>query len=231
MSTKFWVQDEDGKLDGSLPGVPKKGYVAEVSEKEDGFVDFKVKQFPDADEQEKKRRKTDKIIAAILDILRKGLKQHRSIDIFKILKFKSIFTLEEVTAMFEMYAQYRKMGIAMDKARKLGIDPRELDKFYHCRAHCIGSRVGLGGIAASHKSEYAKELWDLFLNATGYGTIKGNFEERIVASIIDTIGDLAANSQGRIGDPRKSCNEICNDLWPDSIPLKIRDEADQEFGK
>ncbi|MBF0553976.1 MAG: hypothetical protein HQK96_05380 [Nitrospirae bacterium] len=34
MSEKFWIQDADGKLDGSLHEVPQKGYTADGSEKE-----------------------------------------------------------------------------------------------------------------------------------------------------------------------------------------------------
>ncbi|MBF0487980.1 MAG: hypothetical protein HQK98_07440 [Nitrospirae bacterium] len=113
----------------------------------------------------------------------------------------------------------------------MGIDPSGLDKYYHCRAHCIATRAGLGGIAASYPAGYAKEVWDLFLNAFGLGTIKGSYDERIIADIEDTIGDLAANSTGRLGDPRMSCGEICDSYWPESVPREIRDAVDEEFGK
>ncbi|MBF0487981.1 MAG: hypothetical protein HQK98_07445 [Nitrospirae bacterium] len=100
MSEIFWIKDEDGKFDGSLPDVPKKGYTADGSEKEN-ILDVSKENIPDAAAQDKKRRKTDAYIAAILEMLRKGLRLSRQGDILNKLGINpSIFSLEEITAMF-----------------------------------------------------------------------------------------------------------------------------------
>ncbi|WP_420266865.1 hypothetical protein [Candidatus Magnetominusculus dajiuhuensis] len=232
MSEQFWIQGKDGKLEGSLPEVPKKGYTGDGSEKENVAVVSKVENIVVADKANEKQIITDKQLRELLEMLRKGLSMSRKADLLRRLGIDpSAFTLEEIIAMVEMYIQLRKMQIAMNRAENNGKDPRGLDKFYHCRAHCIATRAGLGGIAASYPAGYAKEVYDLFKNALDKGTIHGRIDKRIVASIIDSIGDLAANSTGRLGDPRISCNNVCDHLWPQDVPRAIIDEVDQSFGQ
>jgi hypothetical protein len=75
-------------------------------------------------------------------------------------------------------------------------------------------------------------LFDLFKNLFDWGSIHGRVDERIVASIKDSIGDLAANSTGRLGDPRINCNDVCDGYWPHhKIPIEIRDDVDRRFGQ
>ncbi|KWT91891.1 hypothetical protein [Candidatus Magnetominusculus xianensis] len=235
MSTQFWIKDADGKFDGSLPEVPKKGYVAEASNNENVSVVSNVSKAQNVADVKKERDDriiSDERLVEILKALRKALRFSKQGDILR--KFgidPSLFTLEEITAMVEMFVQYRKMQMAMDLAKNKVKDPSVVDKYYHCRAHCIATRTGLGGIAASYPAGYAKEVADLFKNAFGRGTIKGgSVDDRIIASIKDSIGDLAANSKGRLGDPRISCNNVCEHLWPDSVSPEIRDEVDTAFG-
>ncbi|MEO5359892.1 MAG: hypothetical protein H7843_05530 [Nitrospirota bacterium] len=232
MSTQFWIKDADGKFDGSLPEVPKKGYVAEASNNENVSVVSKAQNVANVKKERDDRILSDERLVEILKALRKGLRFSRQGDILR--KFgidPSIFTLEQITAMLEMYVQNRKLKLAMHLAKDEVKNPSVLDKYYHCRAHCIATRTGLGGIAASYPAGYAKEVADLFKNAFGLGTIKGgSVDDRIIASIKDSIGDLAANSKGRLGDPRISCNNVCEHLWPDSVSPEIREKVDKAFG-
>ncbi|MBF0555583.1 MAG: hypothetical protein HQK96_13675 [Nitrospirae bacterium] len=166
MSEQFWIQGEDGKLEGSLPEIPKKGYTGDGSEKENISDVSKEKNIVVADKAGNKQIITDKQLRELLEMLRKGLSMSRKADLLRRLGIDpSVFTLEEITAMFEMYVQLKKMKIAMELAKRKGKDSSGLDKFYHCRAHCIATRAGLGGIAASYPAGYAKEVWDLFKNA------------------------------------------------------------------
>lgn len=231
MSEKFWVQEADGKLDGSLPGVPKKGYIAGVADKVNAAGVSNVQKVADTNKAKDDNFPTDEQLVEILKMLRKGLRFTRGGNILQKLGIDpAVFTLEEVTALVEMYVQLRKMKLAIKLANVVGINGAVLDKYYHCRAHCIGNRTGLGGMAVTNPAGYAKEVADLFKNAFGLGTITGTFSQRIVASIIDSIGDLAANSTGRLGDPRISCNDVCEPLWPQSVPSDIREQVDKQFG-
>ncbi|MCG6552810.1 MAG: hypothetical protein L7F77_10815 [Candidatus Magnetominusculus sp. LBB02] len=238
MSERFWVKKDDGEFDGSLPGVPKKGYTADASAIEAMADVSNVKNEVGDKKAVNDELITDKQLVELLKMSKKGLSMGRQGDILHGLGINpALFTLEQVIAMVEMYAQLKKMHNAQQKVKdtnqqnKTNISNEGLDKFYHCRAHCIATRTGLGGIAASYPAGYAKEVYDLFKNALEKGTIHGRFHKRIVASIIDSIGDLAANSTGRLGDSRISCNDVCDDQWPKGVPKDIRDKVDAEFGK
>ncbi|MBF0320176.1 MAG: hypothetical protein HQL01_10300 [Nitrospirae bacterium] len=229
MSERFWIQGEDGKLEGSLPNVPKKGFTGDGSENENQPDVSKVQNIIVADNADEKRIIPDKQLMDTLKMLKRGLRLGMKADELLSPGINNfIFPLKYVTALVEMFVQNRKMIEAMKMAREDGIDPRELDNYYHCRAHCSGKKAGLGSIAAFHIG-YAKEVFDLFLHVFGVGTIQGSIDERIIDSIADSIEDMSANFAGRMGDPRISCNDTCDQLWPQGVPREFRDKVDQKF--
>ncbi|MBF0487589.1 hypothetical protein [Candidatus Magnetominusculus dajiuhuensis] len=217
MAEHFWIQGEDGKFEGSLPGVPKQGGDDNVAKnrKLSPFLQKlrkrmanKRKNSADAD--------SDKNASALIND-RQPVSSANSvagqinseIDLLK-------------RAWKEANTQKDKMD---DVINSMGGTPYEkdagtVDKYYHCVAHCKTVKLGLTGQVASQVGGLGKELYDIPRKVFGR-----KYHHLPSAEVDDSIGDMKANEEGRklgISNPSTPCEELCKDLWPKGIPEKYK---------
>jgi hypothetical protein len=78
--------------------------------------------------------------------------------------------------------------------------------YLHCIAHCEATRVGTGGLVASHTLGILREGYDLWKLSKSedapYGPQWGDSYDACAE-------DLYANDVGRTGNGAISCNQVC----------------------
>ncbi|MBF0553095.1 MAG: hypothetical protein HQK96_00900 [Nitrospirae bacterium] len=210
MEEHFWIQGEDGKMEGSLHGVPKQGgendaaknrkpnpFLAKLRKRMENKRQNRAALVSDKQPVSSPNTFTERINRQINDL-------KESADIF--LKAAAIAKKEK-----------DKMDVAYDRLKNTPYGNEGVDKFYHSVAHCKIARLGYKGEISSHALGLGKEIYDVlkehFKNPNPWGTIaKGQ----------DSVEDMKANEIGRQaginGDPSKSCEELCKGQWPKGIP-------------
>ncbi|MBF0516514.1 MAG: hypothetical protein HQK97_05265 [Nitrospirae bacterium] len=210
-SQNFWIQGQDGKMEGSLPGVPKRGgtHDTEKTREPNHFV---------ARLRKRMEAKRNNSVALVTD---------EKASFFEKLEKGAMKKAEEnIPAFAELNAEKQKMEATIARVGevengKYRAIAGTVDKYYHAVAHCKAARRGISATVASHVLGVAKELFDIPRKVLG-----SKCHHLPTDEVNDSIGDMAANAHGRDkglhGDPTKSCEELCKDKWPKGIPEKYK---------
>ncbi|MCG6552534.1 MAG: hypothetical protein L7F77_09420 [Candidatus Magnetominusculus sp. LBB02] len=249
MSEQFWIQADDGKFGGSLPGVPKHGggHGAAKNKKRHSPFLAKLKKNMQMRKSRAALVSDDKPTAVGNDAKGEDGKKAGSMpddskkgngsDIAEKKKQASSFVdklkkrMEEkrkkslsllVKKAYDIgRAEQDKMHVAYDKLDKAGLSYEGVDKYYHSVAHCKIARLGHAGVISSHTLGVGKEFLDI---------LGENFKNPTAWSLaqkgLDSAQDMEANEIGRQaglnGDPSKSCEKLCKGQWPKGIPEEYK---------